>query len=187
MLEDDAPVVAVFYDRSTAVAAINSLLAAGFPADRIGYITKQSDTPDDIHGNLSGSCELAGAAADERRDVATGMIAGGMIGGVVAAGLTLLVPGIGPILAGGVLASFFGGALAGTAVGGLLGALSNLGIPHDLAKRYEAEFHAGATLVAVHAGSRAADAAEILARHGGAHIHREADPGALSHPTSSST
>jgi hypothetical protein len=186
MFGSDIPVVAVFLKRADAVDAINSLLAAGFPGDQIGYVTKQSDEPDTVRGNLAGSSELAAAAADERHDVATGMIAGGMIGGVVAAGLALLVPGIGPVLAGGVLASFFGGTLAGTAVGGLLGALTNLGISPDLAKQYQAEFHAGGTIVAVHAGSRIAEAAEILEEHGGTHIRREADPGSLAHPTSNS-
>jgi hypothetical protein len=180
----DKPVLAVFSTRAEAVAAINSLLAAGFPADQIGYVTKQSDDSDEVRGNLAGSSELAAVAGDERHDVATGMMAGGMIGGIVAAGLALLVPGIGPILAGGVLASFFGGTLAGTAVGGLLGALTNLGISPDLAERYQSEFHAGGTIVAVHAGSRIDDAAEILEEHGGTHIHREADPGTLAHPTS---
>jgi hypothetical protein len=60
-----------------------------------------------------------------------------------------------------------GGAIAGTAVGGIFGAMTGLGVSEEEARFYEQEFHSGRALVAVRCGPRAADAAEILRRHGG--------------------
>jgi hypothetical protein len=181
MPDANLPVVAVFPDWPAAAGAIDDLVAAGFSSDRISYITRTDDA-ERRNDQLAGSSELAVEAAGGRTDVAAGMIAGGMVGGVLAAGLALLVPGVGPILAGGVLASFFGGTLAGSAVGGLLGALTNLGISNEMAQQYQAEIQAGRAVVAVHAGARTTDAAEILARHGGMHIHRESESDAFSTP-----
>ena len=66
-----------------------------------------------------------------------------------------------------LLASAGAGATVGTVVGGLIG----LGIPEDEAAYYEDELKGGRTLVTVHAEDsafgRAADAREILSRHGG--------------------
>jgi hypothetical protein len=81
----------------------------------------------------------------------------------VAAGL---IPGIGPIIAGGALMALLASAGAGATVGTVLGALVGLGVPEDEAKYYEGEFSSGRTLVTVRADTRAAEAWEILNRHG---------------------
>jgi hydrogenase maturation factor len=85
----------------------------------------------------------------------------------------VLLPGVGPVVAGGVLAAFFGGAIAGTAVGGIFGAMTGLGISEDEARFYEREFQSGRAIVAVRPAGRAAEAAEILLRHGGRGVHAE--------------
>ena len=51
-----------------------------------------------------------------------------------------------------------------SAAGGVLGALIGLGIPETEARRYEAEFHAGRTLVVVQAIGRGGEALAILQR-----------------------
>jgi hypothetical protein len=98
-----------------------------------------------------------------------------MVGGVLAAAATVLVPGIGPALAGGLLAAFFGGTVAGTAVGGLLGALRGLGVSEERARQYEAHVHAGRAVVVVKAGLRTTEAEAILCRHGAYDLHTEPD------------
>jgi hypothetical protein len=108
------------------------------------------------------------------RGAAVGALSGGMVGGVLGAAAALLVPGVGPVIASGVLASFFGGAIAGTAVGGILGALTGLGVSEEEAKFYEKHFHEGKAIIAVKPGNRAAEAGEILRRHGGYDLHNRA-------------
>ena len=71
------------------------------------------------------------------------------------------------------MAAFFGGAIAGTAVGGIFGAMQGLGISEDEARYYEKEFHSGRAIVAVKAGNRSAEAADLLVRHGGRGVHAE--------------
>jgi hypothetical protein len=77
------------------------------------------------------------------------------------------VPGIGPVLAGGILAATLGGAAVGAAAGGLLGALTAMGVPEEEARYYEREFEACCTIVTVTAPGRAQEAAAVLHRYGG--------------------
>src|SRR5919112_1431901 len=88
---------------------------------------------------------------------------GGLYGDVGAAerGIgALAIPGIGPVVAGGALASAFGigggtavaGAGIGAAAGGLVGALTGLGFSHEEASYYDEGVRGGRTLVTVHEG-----------------------------------
>jgi len=160
-------IVGVFEDRLAAEEAVHALHHAGFAHDKIGFVIRGVD---DVAGGMitdaSGTKDGKGAVA--------GALTGGVVGGVLAAGISLLVPGVGPVLAGGILASFFGGAIAGTAVGGILGAMQGLGISEDEARFYERQFHEGRAIVAVKPGARLADAADILVRFGGHNVHSEA-------------
>jgi hypothetical protein len=163
---DPRAVVGVFESRSQAELAVDALRQAGFTGDHIGFAIRGDDA---VHGGMltdaSGAKDAKGAAA--------GMIAGGIIGGILAAGIAAL-PGFGPVLAGGILASFFGGAIAGTAVGGILGAMTGLGVSEEEARFYQSHFNEGKAIIAVRAENRTAQAADILRRFGGEHIHGEA-------------
>jgi hypothetical protein len=88
----------------------------------------------------------------------------------------MLLPGFGPVVAGGILAMAFGGAVAGTAVGGIFGAMTGLGVSEDEAKYLQSEFESGRAIVAVKAGPRATEAAEIMRRHGGYDIQNRRIP-----------
>ena len=98
---------------------------------------------------------------------------GGALGLLVGIG-ALAIPGIGPVVAGGMLASAFGitggtavaGAGIGAATGGIVGALVGLGIPEAEAQHFETGIRAGRTLVTVGAGGRAMEALAILRRNG---------------------
>jgi hypothetical protein len=165
--DNEAAVVAVFEDRLKAENAVDALEQVGFPANSIGYVIRGSDA-------LSGGTITDAEGAKDVKGATAGAITGGMVGGVVAAAATLLIPGLGPFIAGGVLASFFGGAIAGTAIGGIIGAMKGLGVSEHEAKFYESQFHEGRAIVAIKAGARWTDAVEILAKFGGMHIHSEA-------------
>ncbi len=164
--DDNEPaVVAVFDDQTTAQRAALELERAGFSHEDVGFVLRNAEVVE--------SGTIVDSPAVDARSALNGAITGGMVGGMLAAAVTFLIPGIGPILAGGALAAFFGGTVAGTAVGGLLGALRGLGISEERARQYEAHFHAGRAVVVVKAGPRTADAEEILRTHGGYDLHVE--------------
>ena len=96
----------------------------------------------------------------------TGLITGGVIGGVLGAAAALLLPGIGPIVAGGVLAEVFGALAIGSVAGGFLGAFTNMGVPEEQARHYEQEIKAGRTILAVHTADRQQEIIDILLQNG---------------------
>lgn len=117
---------------------------------------------------------------DRPRDAADGagkgLLAGAGIGalfGLAAAA----IPGVGPFITAGALASTLGaaggavvgGALVGGAAGSLAGTLAQLGYTDDQARSYGDRIERGGVLVAVENGSGIADATiiDVLQRHGG--------------------
>ncbi len=151
-------VVGVFSNRENADRAVSELERAGFNMDQIGYAVRQPGA-DQTNATVA-------RAGNVGADVATGAVSGGVIGGVLGAGAALLIPGFGPVLAGGILASALGGAAIGAAAGGILGALTDVGVPENEARYYQSEFEAGRTIVTVRADGRQEKALEILRRYG---------------------
>ena len=155
-----ATVVGVFEDYAVAERAIDELRRAGFNDDQIGYVVRDNrDTTGTVTG---GQKTLAGEGA------ATGAISGGVVGGVLGAAAALLIPGFGPAIAGGILATTLGGAAIGAAAGGILGALAGMGIPEEEARYYQSAFEGGRLLVTVQAPGRQREALDIL-QHNGAY------------------
>jgi uncharacterized protein (TIGR02271 family) len=149
-------VVGLFRDATRAERAIRELKAAGFTDRQIGVIMQDRAE----EGRLATD---TGTKAGE--SAAAGAVGGGVLGGVVGllAGVgALVIPGVGPIIAGGALATTLAGAGIGAAAGGLLGALAGLGIPEEEARYYERGFREGGILVTVEADTRAAEARRIL-------------------------
>jgi len=161
-------VVGIFEDRLKAEDAVDALEQAGFQHDRIGYVIRGHDA-------VAGGMITDASGTKDGKGAIAGMVTGGMVGGLLAAAIAVVIPGVGPAVAGGILASFFGGAIAGTAVGGIVGALSGLGMSEEEAEFYDHHFRSGKAIVAVKAGPRATEAAELLRRFGGQHIHSETD------------
>jgi uncharacterized protein (TIGR02271 family) len=160
MKESKNTVVGLFYERQQAEQAIQELKAAGFKDDQIGVLMQDKNSGQQL-------AESTGTKVSET--AASGAIGGGVAGGVL--GLlasigALAIPGVGPIVAGGVLASTLAGAGIGAAAGGLLGALVGMGVPEEHAKYFEEGVRAGGILVTVEAGSRRDEAREILLGRG---------------------
>jgi hypothetical protein len=160
--------IAVFDDRLAAEQAIDDLLQSGFDADQVGFAIRGSDA-------VRGGMITDATGAKDAKGAVGGAAVGATIGGLTAAAVTALIPGVGPILAAGTLAMFFGYAAAGAAIGGIFGALTGLGVSEAEARYYEQAFNEGRALVAVHPGARAADAGRILERHGGHHLQNRVD------------
>ena len=150
-------VVARFDSRETAQRAIEALTAAGFHEDDIGFAMKSDSAPPHEVTDLAAAEGPGGGAA-------TGALTGGLLGGLIAAAAALIVPGVGPVLAGGLLASALGGAAIGAAAGGVLGALVGMGVPEEEAALLHEELQAGKAIVTVRTLDRVAEARAILDR-----------------------
>jgi hypothetical protein len=94
--------------------------------------------------------------------------AGSLVGGFLGAAAALLIPGIGPVVAGGILLTPLVSAAVGALVGDVIGGLVAMGLPENAAQQYAREFEAGRTLVSVKADGpqQAQQALDILLRLG---------------------
>lgn len=166
-VENRSTVVGVFEDQSAAQKAVAELRRAGFGEHDIGVVTRERQ-----HTASRDMAETDDASLKAGAGAATGAITGAGIGALWALGIvTIGLPAVGPVIAGGILASVLASA-AGTAVaGGILGALIGLGIPEEHAKTYESEVHAGRTIVTVQTADRYRDAENILHDQGAFNIH----------------
>ncbi len=152
-------IVGIFPDRGSADDAIDELRKLGFGDDQIGFAVRG--------GTATATDNQAGEGAG------AGMLAGAGVGGAAAVA-SLFIPGIGPIMAAGILTTMVGGMAAGAAVGGIIGTLTGLGIPEDEAHYYESEFSEGRVLVTVRPQGRQAEVLDIMVRHGARSIQDKA-------------
>jgi hypothetical protein len=171
-------VVGLFTEPARAEAAIRDLKEAGFTDDQIGVIARHR--PDRVTQRTGSNAQRAESAPEKEevgkvlKDTASGMaegagigaITGGVIGGLVGLVGSLLVPGLGPVVVGGVLASTVLGVGLGAAAGGLIGALVGMGVPEEDARYFDAGFREGGTLVTVNAGDRTPEAVLTMQRCG---------------------
>lgn len=154
---DGGTVVGLFQDQPSAERAIQRLRTAGFSEEQIGVAIRDRQQQEAL---------TEGTGTQAAEDATRGAVGGGVVGGVIGllAGVgALAIPGVGPIIAGGALASTLAGAGIGAAAGGLLGALVGMGVPEEDARHFEHGFQQGGILVTVQAGDRARLAREALA------------------------
>lgn len=155
-------VTGMFHDRASAEKATDAIMRAGYRAEdvsvvmtddaRRNHFTSSTDT-----GNRASNAGMVDKHLTEEK-VAEGVGVGGLVGGsvgavlagIAAVGTSLLVPGLGLVVAGPIAAAL-AGAGAGGATGGLIGGLVNAGVPEDHARHYEGGLTKGGILVAVKA------------------------------------
>jgi hypothetical protein len=132
---------------SDAQAAVRGLEAAGIPHSDISIVANNSEgwfnsdrKVDRDRGGVDDRAESAGKGAG----IGAGI--GGAAGLLAGLGL-LAIPGLGPVVAAGWLASTAVGAAAGAATGGVVGALTEAGISNDDAHVYAEGVRRGGTLV----------------------------------------
>lgn len=126
----------VFNTRDEADQAYNDLSGRGYSQDDIN-VMMSDDTRDRYFSNdRAHDSALADNVAD---NAGTGSMIGGGIGAVVGAiaaiGSNVFLPGLGLIIAGPLAAGLVG-AGAGAATGGLIGALTGMGVSEDEAETY---------------------------------------------------
>ncbi|HXZ05241.1 MAG TPA: hypothetical protein VEH81_10430 [Ktedonobacteraceae bacterium] len=150
-MTQDFIAVGVFHDSEQARHAIDELKSVGYSENEIGFLARASVT---------------GSQEDTLSGAETGAVEGGIIGGVLGAAASLLIPGFGPAIAGGILLATFGAAGIGALAGSLIGALISIGVPEEEAHHYQHELKKGRTIVTVKASSGYADVITIMRRNG---------------------
>jgi len=137
----------MFKDRESAEKAYNSALSRGYTKDDLNLMMsdKTRDTWfADGDDSVMGSKALEGAGTGS----AIGGTLGAIIAGIAAIGTSIVLPGLGLIVAGPIAAAL-AGAGAGGLTGGLIGALVGSGIPEDRAREYEEGIKNGGMVLGV--------------------------------------
>ena len=127
-------VVAVFGTYSEASDARRQLEALGY-GPYISIISRETAERLDAAGPLTQGDEMEKSAA-------VGAATGATLG-LLASSALLVIPGLGPVLFVGAIAS----GITGGIVGGLVGAMTGWGIKEDRAEEYEEELRAGKSLI----------------------------------------
>jgi hypothetical protein len=164
-------VSALFDTYAAASSAVGALEAAGIPHADISIVANNSDS---WHKG-----DASDAADDAGKGAGIGAAVGGLGGLLTGLGL-MAIPGVGPVVAAGWLASTAAGALAGAAVGGaaggLIGGLTDAGVPERDAHVYAEGVRRGGTLVTARVDdTRAAAAQAILDRNKAVNVTARGD------------
>ena len=157
----------LYKDHDTGARVVAELERSGIPHSDISIIANNDTGWFDQ--NRSSRIDRDADGVDDRAEgAATGAGIGATLGGLggLLAGLGIMaIPGIGPVVAAGWLASTAALALAGGATGGLIGALTQSGVGEDEARTYAEGVRRGGTLVTVRADeSRRAAVESIMQR-----------------------
>lgn len=164
-------VSAVFDNQQDAQRAVEALRSAGLNDSAISIIAQQGD------GKNTTTDGAGEAVTDVVGKTALGAGVGTLLG--IAA---LAIPGVGPLVAAGAIASSAipGAALTGAAIGavagGLTGLLTDHGVSKEDASYYEGRISNGGVFVSVdtsNAGLTSDEASDILHRNGGHSTTRE--------------
>lgn len=157
--------ITALYDRTEdAHSALRDLQKMDIPHNDISLIAN------DATGEYSRS---NGRNTSTESDAAEGAVAGatfGGIGGLVVGLAALAIPGIGPVLAAGPLASALIaagiGAGVGAVTGGIVGALTEMGVNEETAGYYAEGIRRGGTLLTVHVPENMSkQVMDVLNRH----------------------
>jgi hypothetical protein len=129
----------------TARSVVEALEAAGVSSADISVVGRHAEADDSNAGEGAGIGAALGGAA--------GLLAG--IG-------ILAIPGIGPVVAAGWLASTAAGAAAGGVAGGIVGALTRAGHSEEDANYYAETVRRGGTVVSVRVADDQVPAVEAI-------------------------
>lgn len=148
MASDRPLMTGLFPDRESAEHGYNALTERGYENSDVNLA--MSDDTRKRHFLAAGAeTELGNKAAE---GAGVGGAIGGTLGAIAAAvaavGTTILIPGLGIVVAG-PLAAAIAGAGAGAATGGLIGALVGWNMPEEHVKRYEEGIKNGGILMGV--------------------------------------
>nr|HET7858827.1 hypothetical protein [Caldimonas sp.] len=142
-------VTGLFRDRDSAERAYNEVAARGYGSDDVNLVMSDETRRRYFADDGATTTELGNKAA---KGLGVGAGVGGAIGATLAAiaavGTSLVLPGLGLVVAG-PLAAGLAGAGAGGIAGGLVGALIGAGIPEERVKHYEEGIKDGGIVMGV--------------------------------------
>ncbi len=143
-------VTGMFSDRDSAERAYQELHSKGYTKDDVNLIMSDDTRKKHFDGQV-GETELGTKAME---GAGTGSAIGGTVGAIAGAiaaiGTSLLIPGLGIVVAGPIAAAL-AGAGAGGLTGGIIGGLVGSGMPEERARIYEKGIKDGHIVMGVHA------------------------------------
>lgn len=142
-------VTGLFKDQDSAENAYRKANEMGYANNEINVVMSE-ETRQKYYGKDATLESEVGNKAAEGAAIggAVGSVVGATLAAIAAVGTTLLLPGLGLVIAG-PLAAGIAGAGAGGVTAGLVGALIGWGIPEDRLKEYEQDITDGGILIGV--------------------------------------
>ncbi|MCE9533563.1 MAG: hypothetical protein K8T89_20930 [Planctomycetes bacterium] len=149
MAKSEKILTAVVRDRAVANRTYDWLQSRGYAPSEISVLmsdkTRASYDTTGTEGKIKSSDKsIEGVATGGT----IGTVVGATLGALLAIGTSVVVPGLGLVVAGPILAGLAGGG-AGAVTGGLVGGLVGLGIPESNAKAYEEALNSGGVVFGV--------------------------------------
>jgi hypothetical protein len=148
-MADPRLVTGLFPDRDSAERAYSSVASRGYDRNDVNLVMSDETRQRHFAADAALTTELGSKAAE---GAGIGGAIGGTVGAIAAAvaavGTSLVLPGLGLVIAGPIAAAL-AGAGAGGAAGGLVGALIGWGIPEARIAEYETGIRDGGILLGV--------------------------------------
>lgn len=142
-------VTGLFKDQDSAENAYRKANEMGYTNDDINVVMSEETRLKYYGKDATLETEVGNKAAEGAAiGGAVGSVVGATLAAIAAVGTTLLLPGLGLVIAG-PLAAGIAGAGAGGVTAGLVGALIGWGIPEDRLKEYEQDIADGGILIGV--------------------------------------
>jgi Heat induced stress protein YflT domain len=160
-------VVGVYQTMDDAEKAVRALDLAKFPVNQVTIVTRDISSEKTVHGYVT-ACDVS------RQGARQGAWLGGIFGLLVGSAF-MWIPGVGPVIVAGSLASALlggvEGAVAGSALGGILSGLAAWGISKQHILKYEEVVKGGKFLVIAHGSAEDVNKArEILSATGASEL-----------------
>lgn len=148
MATDRGMLTGMFPDRESTEQAYNDLQRRGYSKDDINLVMSDKTRKEQFSGDVKETEIGTKAAEGAGKGSAIGGTVGAIAGVIAAIGTSLVIPGLGIVIAGPIAAGL-AGAGAGGVAGGVIGALVGSGIPEARAKLYESGLEEGQIVIGV--------------------------------------
>ncbi len=134
--------------RDQAERIVERLKTGEFAADQISLVYADQERAGEFAIEQDNQADEGAAAG-----AGTGAVVGGALGWLASVG-TLIIPGVGPLIAIGPIAGILGGAVIGAGFGGIAGALIGMGYNEEHARHFEKRIHQGDILISINSDSQ---------------------------------
>jgi len=155
----------IFDTYAAASDAVNRLKETGVPARDISIVSNDRTVDRARYGDYAYSDPADDTSSAAGAGAGLGAAAGGAAGLLAGLGI-VAIPGIGPLVAAGWLASTLVGAGAGAAAGGIVGALAGTGMSDEESHAYAEGIRRGGTVVTARVADGEADRARAILKEG---------------------